>query len=247
MATRTKSAQTMRTAYHEAGHAVAAVLLRVRFVSATIEPGAGSLGAVLMADHSRRLVELRQAGIVTPAMRQRLMDRATVSYAGAAGAGIAAGTDWDWNGAGQDERDVWHYLTVATPDIHHPEDRESPALQALADYCRARALDLIHDNADRVRRLADALIEHRTLKARRVRAIVTGEDSRPLTDSERATMERLRQVAIRDREQGRRERLIRELAKMSEGERESLMAQARAAATGSSNTPRRTRRGSEGK
>lgn len=241
-------AEDRLVAYHEAGHAVAAVRLRLPFVLLTIESGEGSLGHILHDTSSRQLADRRSAGIITPAMRERLMELAICSFAGAAGAGIAEGVDWDWTGAESDEDHVWHCLMLATPDVHHPEGGESPALQALADYCRARTLDLIRGNADRVRAVADALIEHRTLKANRVRAIVKDGDAPPPTDSEREMAQRFRKVAIRNREQDRRQRLIRQLTDLPANELESLIAEARiAAATRSSNTPRRTPRGSEGK
>jgi hypothetical protein len=81
MATRSKDPE-VSTAYHEAGHAVVAWVVnpRVSFKRVTIIPGEGSLGHMLHATMSRRLVEQIEFG--SPMGRLRLESLAMVSLAG---------------------------------------------------------------------------------------------------------------------------------------------------------------------
>ena len=122
------------TAYHEAGHAVAAVVEELQFPEVTINPNEveGTLGHVLLDGFDKRF---RPDVQITPRRGEQLMAYALVAYAGAAGAGLYAGRDFDWTGAGEDRRKALNYLSYL--------ESEPEALGAMAKMQMLRARNVI--------------------------------------------------------------------------------------------------------
>ena len=143
-----------RTAYHEAGHAVAAVVtgLRVQYVTINPDDTTGSLGHVLFARFNKRF---RPDVNLTLRGHEILMNHVLCSYAGAAGAGLLTGKDFDWTGAAADLDDVGELL------LRLESERE--ALEALALWQRLRARNLIKLHRRAVELIAKRLLVHRKM------------------------------------------------------------------------------------
>jgi hypothetical protein len=89
-----------------------------------------------------------------------LQDEAVVSLAGAYAIGLLSDGSPDWEGADGDLDNAAAALLriESDPDLH----------KLLQDYITARAAKLIANRAEDVRKIAEALIEHRTLTERQV-------------------------------------------------------------------------------
>lgn len=169
------------TAYHEAGHAVAACLNRIRFRLVTIEPKGTSLGHV-------QVERLRSSFDPETEITRRdedLIERhAVFSYAGAAGAallrfrranrGIAYLTrstrrrsrdrDFDWTGAEKDRRDALNLVSYLIC--------ESDELGACLGMLQYRARNVLRANIKLLEALAEQLLKRRTIGCMDVREIL---------------------------------------------------------------------------
>lgn len=153
-----------RTAYHEAGHAVVAWLLGLACRHVTIEPEGDSLGHVLhKKTHDPKRRE-RLASELKPKARDRayVESLALCSLAGAAGAGLCIGEDFDECGADADYGNACECLSYLTY-MHGRASRDTMELDAYLAYLKYRARNMIQHNHYAVRKLAEALLVRRKI------------------------------------------------------------------------------------
>jgi hypothetical protein len=157
--------QMERTAYHEAGHAVAAHLLHRRLGQTSIVPLADSLGRCTfgMGDFER-IVHRQAERDVRPADLRRLYREMVATLAGAAATERVAGK---LELAGS--RDLELSQETAVVLAASREQREALSASALKD-----ARQLLHDSANwaAVQAIATELLQQRTIKAPRARQII---------------------------------------------------------------------------
>ena len=149
------------TAYHEAGHAVAAVVLHRPFRYATIRPEEDSLGHVMFQAFSEKFSPDISVGLRDADFIERC---STCSYAGAAGAGLLSGQDFDWAGAGADRQHALNMVSYV--------DGEPDALGAHLELLTYRARNLIRSHSAAVERVAEKLLREETIKAKTVKALI---------------------------------------------------------------------------
>lgn len=160
-------ARLEKTAYHEAGHAVASYVLNVPLLSATIEPeydpdydavAAGSVRNGPLANFDPEVES-------DPRTQRLVMAHIIVCYAGEAAAFRLCGRH-DHAGAASDYHEASHWADHLIGD----EDERIPLLEWLA--ARARTLISRPENWRAVEAVAKGLLEHGTLGAKRLRATI---------------------------------------------------------------------------
>jgi ATP-dependent Zn protease len=164
--------QLISTAYHEAGHVVAAHFQDIRFRHATIKPDEAdnSLGHVLYGQLSKAIVGVLNAGELTPRQRAHIEARIIASFAGGIAERKYRGRHNNI-GRRQDLRNAFDFA-----DALSSSEREAQAYQHLL-YIRAE--DLIEKYWWVVEALADALMVAETLTADEARqAIYRASDRR---------------------------------------------------------------------
>ena len=155
-----------RVAYHEAGHAVACVLLRIPVVHVTIRPDRWGLGAVRWGDVTRlRVPGMRGVSGVARvrAIRERL---AVMALAGPVAQGILVGHYAVWCCCGDRRfahRQLAPFSRTEEELANHVLNLESRASKILRG-ARVWAA---------VERVADALLESETLNSSQVRKIIS--------------------------------------------------------------------------
>ena len=162
-------AELRATAYHEAGHAVAAFVLRRPIRTASIEPAEGSLGRV--EHHPPGKWFQPDAGVDT--RTRNLVKRHIVGH--------LAGPLAEERFTGS------HNETGATSDHHHAVDLASylvdddERLQILVDDLSSRAAELLArtDVWRAVEAVAEELVRDRLLAGREVRAVIRRTGLRP--------------------------------------------------------------------
>jgi ATP-dependent Zn protease len=151
-----------RVAYHEAGHAVAAIEFRRAFKSVTVIPGANSLGHVLMHRIPQSVIDDHEGG------SGNLVDRFVEKDLLVSLAGPAAECEFfgrfDHRGASGD------YRNCEDMALHIYDDVTAGKYIAFL-FSRARAFVRRANVWIRIEAVAEALIVHKTLSARKVRGI----------------------------------------------------------------------------
>lgn len=140
------------TAYHEAGHAVIAHELRIRFKLVTVKPEADSLGHVLRSHPSNFRPDLSE----TLKTRDRVERNLVVMLSGLAAERKLTGRH-NWGGAGEDLRqsvDLASYL-FSNAELC---GKYLEFIKSFADDIVARRLNWL-----RIKALAAALLEQETL------------------------------------------------------------------------------------
>jgi hypothetical protein len=150
-------------AYHEAGHAVAAIRFRRAFKSVTVVPGEDNLGHARMFDVPQSVIDDDTAGPDNFAGRHIIEKAILVSLAGPAAEREFVGR-FDHRGAGSDYQNcvdlALHLYGVVTAE------KFIDFLLSLArDFVRTRIASV------QIEAVAEALIDQKTLSARRVKAI----------------------------------------------------------------------------
>jgi len=152
-----------RTAYHEAGHAVAAYLRRLRFTNISIVPYRGTLGRCEFSE-APVIVDLNAHSIERA--RRRIETLIIVSLAGGVAECLLTGRH-NWRGARADLHDATHYASFVTGS----DDELGAYVRWLWEHTRMLL------NAPpcwlAVRQLAVVLVEDRRVGERRAREIIT--------------------------------------------------------------------------
>jgi len=169
-ATKRKLTARERAAYHEAGHAVMAVLLRGRLASVTIDSNrkvCKDRGAAGVTAHRKfagnDFDEIRSG---RGARKRRLIERAVqVYYAGSVAVSILVGRT-DWEGAGKDLEELGDLLWRITLS-------EEEAV-AYGRWLWIRTRNILSGERfwAMVEAVAEALLERETLTAKEVRTIM---------------------------------------------------------------------------
>jgi len=147
------------TAYHEAGHAVAAHHEHMRFRSVTIRPGAGNLGHL-----AYRMPGWFQPDVEADARHRRLVERdARVSFAGPAAEARFKGRH-NWRGASDDLDQAVSLLGYVCGS--------NGELEAYVRLIRMQAQGLMERHWDEVQAVAEALLERECLTAAEVAAVI---------------------------------------------------------------------------
>jgi len=148
------------TAYHEAGHAVAGVVLGVPILEVTIVPSAGAHGSVRMPTRwvadvhgyrvpSRDLVERYVVKLLSGVTAQRKAYPRSVRF----------------HHGRSDRESALSVAVLVMPD-------SEPVVQAFLNYCQARAVQLVEEHWPSVIGVAQELIVKRTVRQKDVRAVV---------------------------------------------------------------------------
>jgi hypothetical protein len=136
---------TRRTAAHEAGHAVSAILLGGHVQKVQLHDSGPLDGSVTFT--------------LPPSVNSRLHE-ATISLAGATGTAMLMGDAIDWNGRGCGS----DLNTAALATVGHlPVAHDRNIIQTLTRHPRFAsasrlALQLVHDNREAIQSLADSLL-----------------------------------------------------------------------------------------
>ena len=169
-------AKLKKTAYHEAGHAVVAMLLNIPVSYATITARDDYGGYVYYGDES-----------VTEYTKEDMENRICVSMAGRAGEVKFYGEKGVTSGASGDLRTATAYAAAMICDYGMAEDlvylgtaeRQSDKVRAkmhrIIKSQYERAIGIISENADKVRAVAAALLEKSSLGEAQLRHIIIGE------------------------------------------------------------------------
>jgi len=157
----TPAEEARMTAYHEAGHAVLAVILDLGPGRVTIEGDGVNAGVALDEGDDPRDEDAQALYSCAPeAFRMR---HAAGYYAGAHATRRAGYLNWR-DGAHQDYEAAHHVLDDFAPD--------EETVDALAKLCERRAELLVECYWPEIEALALALVEHGTIEVDEVRAIV---------------------------------------------------------------------------
>jgi ATP-dependent Zn protease len=167
---RRSKASERSTAFHEAGHAVAAVVLQKGFSYATIVPDKDkdTLGHVnyhrvgLSMDEFRR----QEFGIEQTINKRKVEREVMISLAGDIAERCVNGGRFH-PGSTQDYHTAFDYADVLTFG-------NTPESEALVHRLFKVTEQLVKDHWTAVTQVAEELIELKTVKAARIRAIVTG-------------------------------------------------------------------------
>ena len=169
-----------RTAYHEAGHAVAAYVRRLRFTSISIIPYRGTLGRCEFSE-TPVVIDLQSPRIGHA--RRRVETLIIVSLAGVIAECLLTGRN-NWRGAHADLHDAAHYASHVTGS----EDELGAYVRWLWEH--TRMLLAAPPCWLAVRELAAALLEDQRIGERRARAIISGAIERGAPKRKRGTHKR---------------------------------------------------------
>jgi len=157
-----KAARLERTAYHEAGHAVAAYLRHLRFTSISIVPSGGTLGRCEFSEAGMTI----EFDVRTMARaRRRVETLIVVSLAGVIAENVLTGRN-NWRGAHADLHDAARYASYVTGS----EDEMGAYVRWLWEH--TRMLLKAPPCWLAVRRVAAALLHDHRIGERRARAII---------------------------------------------------------------------------
>ncbi len=151
-----------RTAYHEAGHAVAAYLRHLRFTSISIVPDTGTLGR---CEFSETAIVLDLDSSAALRTRRRIETMIIVSLAGVIAESLLTGRH-NWRGAHADLHDAARYASLVTASVEELRAYERWLWEHTRTLLRARPGRLA------IQQLAAVLMEDRRIGERRARAII---------------------------------------------------------------------------
>jgi len=151
-----------RTAYHEAGHAVAAYVRHLRFTSISIIPDRGTLGRCEFSE-TAVVIDPESGGQLRA--RTRIETLIIVSLAGVISESLLTGRH-NWRGAHADLHDATRYASFVTGSVEELKAYERWLWEHTRTLLEARPCWLA------VQQLAAALIEDRRIGERRARAII---------------------------------------------------------------------------
>src|SRR5262249_54318280 len=158
----------LRTAYHEAGHAVASLLVGIHTKRVTVKPSVGSLGhhetwSFFTADERLALESSDRYEFGATKALRKVINRSIIVLAGGYAEKVFTGR-YNWIGASADI-DSYHDLIVRL----FPDDEE----RKLFDRWIRRRTEVLVDNSWwRVEAIAHALCERTTLKGDEIREVL---------------------------------------------------------------------------
>jgi len=153
--------EARRVAFHEAGHAVAAVKLGIGFEAVSIVGDKETDGRII---HDAAPT----SGVRTKHARETMQKFIVFVLAGPAAEGLPGGHAYDWSGSFDDRDHAAEYASRVTDDVAE--------MTRLVRSCRVLARILIRQNAEAVHRVAAELLAYKTLSAERVMRIVKDVD-----------------------------------------------------------------------
>lgn len=150
-----------RTAYHEAGHAVAALMVGRKFEYVTIEPEEDSLGHVLYEAYMEDFhPDWQDDEVIRPESEKIII----TNLSGYAAEIIFCGEDSDPDGSASDLNTVMelaYYLCGSNEQI-----------EAYVNGLLSKAKDILDNQSVVVERLTERLLQHKRLSYKEVRSIV---------------------------------------------------------------------------
>ena len=161
--------QRKRTAYHEAGHVVAAHVLGLDITGVTIVPGEESFGRYL--GHAG--VPVDYALVYNSDLADDYLERQLVCYyAGAVAEEVLTGEPVDWRPGGHYNSD-WNGSANCVVELAG-YDEEKQAQVSESGWMKAQTI--MAENWDKVRTLAEALIEHGKMDPDRVESLLEDDE-----------------------------------------------------------------------
>jgi len=160
------------TAYHEAGHVLAAWTFRIEIKSATIEPGVSFLGQVQHRNLPRRAYENAELGMLSPKQQVDFEHFVIVSFAG-----LVAETKYRGRRNRVTAGDDYNFITERAMTLI-PWERSRNAWLA---YCEAAAQDMIEASWPCIEAVAAALLHQGTLTADEISTIMLDDAVRKAT------------------------------------------------------------------
>jgi ATP-dependent Zn protease len=161
--------QRKRTAYHEAGHVVAAHILGLDMTGVTIVPGEESFGRYL----GQAGVPVDYALVYNSDLADDYLECQLVCYyAGAVAEEHLTGERVDWGPGGPYNSD-WQGSADCVVELAG-RDLEKQGQVSEAGWMRAQTI--MAENWDKVRTLAEALIEHGKMDSDRVESLLEGDE-----------------------------------------------------------------------
>lgn len=163
------------TAYHEAGHAVAAHVQGIKIRKATIKAEGDTLGGVEVVQLSQATVAALERGRVTPAQRARIEADVIIDVAGAVAEHRHRGR-YSRVGSTMDRDNVANKLLRLSNDAKEA--------YLYAAWLQQRTLNLIEYYWWAVEAVAQALLANETLTSERIAQVI--DDARPSSAERRA-------------------------------------------------------------
>jgi hypothetical protein len=155
-----------RAAYHEAGHAVVRIRLRLSVLGATVVPGQGAGGHVTVNPWNIKKASL-----------SRLINEGVAAYAGSIAEERHTGYRNDEGAGRPGKTSLWpslaegsDYHTVAGIALHVTSDGQEQ--EALVRWLRRRAEVYVDREWGRIESVARALLERQTLTRRNIVALM---------------------------------------------------------------------------
>lgn len=156
------------TAYHEAGHAVVAWRIGMKFRRVTIEPDGGSLGHMLHAKHPKWFnpeVEFSDR------IRLRCESHIIVSYAGQLAQARFRGRRPRW---GMESDNHWANEMASRLMSQQMIRGSNETFVAFQKFCWQRSLDTVNERWLEIGELATALLERKTLSYDEALKVILG-------------------------------------------------------------------------
>ena len=158
--------EIQHTAYHEAGHAVAACLVRRAFASVSIVQDEDSLGRVLFAPYGKAFFDdLPHGTIENLAMRRKVESEIITAYGGEA-ATLRLTGEPEPVGAAGDRGKVADFVILVTGSMEEAEAYGNWL------WCRTKAMLASPRVWPAVEAVVEALLDRQTLRYRATRKIV---------------------------------------------------------------------------
>ena len=164
-----------RTAYHEAGHAVAHIVLGLWPISATIVTESDSLGHVMSPNPI-----FGYEGTVARDRAARARDQIVTDYAGLAAEHVFCAVPFSFeegakHGAWGDHRRAWELLLRHVP-VRRANFVGDEAYDAALIRLQRRALKLVRAHRSAIERVTQLLLKRKTLTGEEIQATISTKE-----------------------------------------------------------------------